>query len=61
MQPNGPSAAAFLLRLKRRGFLDAVGDLWREHGDVFRVQVGGRNMIFTIHPDAVKQVNVSHR
>jgi cytochrome P450 len=43
------------------GFLDFLGKLWREYGDVFQVRIGRRTLVFAMHPDAVEHVNVSHR
>ncbi|MCB9665104.1 MAG: cytochrome P450 [Alphaproteobacteria bacterium] len=52
---------SFLRALRAKGFLQAVGDLWHEHGDVFEVAVGRKRMLFAMHPDAVQQVNVTNR
>jgi cytochrome P450 len=61
MQAPGPGALRFIHGVRRRGFLDYVGDLWREHGDVFQVRIGTRTLVFAIHPDAVERINVTHR
>jgi len=61
MQAPGPGALSFLRGVRSHGFLDHVGRLWREHGDTFQVSVGGRRLLFAMHPDAVRQVNVSLR
>ncbi len=51
----------FIYGARTLGFLEYVGRLWREHGDVFRVKLGPRTLLFAMHPDAVEHVNVSHR
>lgn len=61
MQPPGPGLLRFLHGARTRGFLAYVGELWREHGDVFQVKIGPRRLIFAIHPDAVERLSVSHR
>ncbi|MCB9672169.1 MAG: cytochrome P450 [Alphaproteobacteria bacterium] len=61
MRPPGPSTLGFVKGLATRGFLATVGDAWREHGDVFEVRLGSRRMLFAMHPDAVKHVNVTNR
>ncbi|HEX4335759.1 MAG TPA: cytochrome P450 [Polyangiaceae bacterium] len=61
MQAPGPGALRFVRGVRARGFLDFVGDLWREYGDVFQVRLGSRKLLFAIHPDAVEQVTVTHR
>src|SRR5512135_337782 len=45
----------------RLGFLDYIGELWKVHGDVFRINVFGRHMVVAMHPDAVRHVNVANR
>lgn len=61
MQPPTIGLVSFALRMQRRGFLGAVGELWKEHGDVFRVQLGGWTLLFAMHPDAVTHVNVKNK
>lgn len=61
MQAPGPGMLRFVSGVRSHGFLDFVGQLWREHGDVFQVKVGPRHLIFAMHPDAVEQLNVKQR
>lgn len=61
MQPNGPSTLAFIAAVRRHGFLDAVGHLWREYGDIFQVKIGPRRLVFVMHPDMVEHVNIGAR
>ena len=61
MHAPGPGALRFLTGVRSRGFLDFVGQAWREHGDVFQVRLGSRTLVFAMHPDAVEHVNVTHR
>ena len=61
MKAPGPSALRFLRGSHKHGFLDYVGQLWREHGDVFQVRIGTRNVLFAMHPDAIEQITVSGR
>lgn len=61
MQAPGPSALRFINGVRRHGFLQFMGELWRAHGDVFQVRIGKRTMIAAIHPDAVERINVTHR
>jgi cytochrome P450 len=61
MQAPGPGALRFIHGVRTRGFLDFVGEQWREHGDVFQVRLGSRRLVFAMHPDAVERVNVGHR
>lgn len=51
----------FLRALRAKGFLQAVGDFWQVHGDVFQVTIGRHTMLFAMHPDHVQQVNVGNR
>ncbi|MES2640240.1 MAG: cytochrome P450 [Myxococcota bacterium] len=61
MQAPGPGLFRFLYGVQTRGFLAFAGDMWREYGDVFQVRVGSRTLMFAMHPDAVKYVNVTKR
>jgi cytochrome P450 len=61
MRAPGPNLVGFALGLRRLGFLDYVSELWREHGDVFEVRTGGRPLMFALHPDAVRHINVSNK
>ncbi len=60
-QPPGPGLLSFIYGVRTLGFLDYVGKLWRQYGDVFQVRIGRRTLVFAMHPDAVEHVNVSHR
>jgi cytochrome P450 len=46
---------------RRAGFLDYIGELWQKYGDVFQINVLNRRMLVAMHPDAVRQVNVTNR
>lgn len=47
--------------LRRLGFLQYIGKLWQELGDVFQVNILNRCMVVAIHPEAVRRVNVENR
>ncbi|MDO5499643.1 MAG: cytochrome P450, partial [Propionibacteriaceae bacterium] len=47
--------------IARHGFLDTVDQLWRTHGDTFRMRLGLGEMVIAVHPDAVREVNLSNR
>ncbi len=61
MRAPGPGLLRFIRGARARGFLQFVGDVWREHGDVFQLKVGPRTLLFAIHPDAVEHVTVGNR
>jgi cytochrome P450 len=61
MEIPGPGTLQFIGGVRSFGFLDFVGRLWREYGDLFQVRMGRRTLIFAMHPDAVTHVNVAHR
>lgn len=46
---------------RRAGFLNYMGELWRQHGDVWQVNIFTRRMIVAIHPEAVRQITVTNR
>src|SRR5215208_7078999 len=45
----------------RAGFLNYIGELWKQYGDVFQINVLNRRMVVAIHPEAVRHVNVTNR
>ncbi|MGE5071835.1 MAG: cytochrome P450 [Anaerolineae bacterium] len=45
----------------RFGFLDYIGRLWKQYGDVFEIKIFSRRMVVAMHPDAVRHVNVINR
>lgn len=47
--------------LSRLGFLEYIGELWQQHGDVFQLNIFNRRMVVAMHPEAVRHVNVSNR
>ncbi len=57
----GPGRFEGLRGVMKDGFLDYAGKAWRTYGDTVRLRLGSRNMILAIHPDAVRQINVTHR
>ena len=46
---------------RRAGFLNYIGELWQKYGDVFQINILNRHMLVAMHPDAVRQVNVTNR
>lgn len=61
MRAPGPNPLQFILGVRRHGFLEYVGQLWRSYGDVFQVQIARKTLVFAMHPDAVERVSVSNR
>jgi cytochrome P450 len=58
----GPSGFFNIITsIRSMGFLDYVDSLWTTYGDVFRLKLGGRDMIFAMHPDAVRHVSITNR
>ncbi|HHV20612.1 MAG TPA: cytochrome P450 [Propionibacterium sp.] len=57
----GPGPVAALTGIARHGFLDTVGDAWRTHGDIFRLRLGVGELVIAVHPDAVREVNLTNR
>lgn len=57
----GPSAVAALAGVARHGFLDEVGKAWQAYGDTFRLRLGLGELVIAIHPDSVRDVNLTQR
>lgn len=57
----GPNTVESLAGLTRHGLLDQVGRLWRTHGDTFQLKLGIGSLVIAIHPDTVRDVNLTQR
>jgi cytochrome P450 len=47
--------------LRQNDFLAYVGQLWHTYGDTFQLRLGVRTLIFALHPEAVRQINITNR
>ncbi|MFC1464927.1 MAG: cytochrome P450 [Candidatus Brachytrichaceae bacterium NZ_4S206] len=47
--------------IQRKGFLQFLHDEWRQHGDLFQIQIGSRKMTLAIHPDHVHHISITKR
>jgi len=47
--------------MRRQGFLNYIADLWQTYGDLFRLKLGPRELIFALHPEAIRYVNITNR
>jgi cytochrome P450 len=56
----GPAVTSAFKGLVKKGFLEYIDDAWKAHGDLFRLNLGFRSLIFAIHPDAVQYTNVTN-
>ncbi|MCS6871655.1 MAG: cytochrome P450 [Anaerolineae bacterium] len=56
-----PFLVKALREIGRKGTLYFFYDLWREYGDLVRIQIGRNVSYLVVHPDHVQQVNVTHR
>lgn len=50
-----------LADIARHGFLETSGRLWRTHGDTFALRLGMGDMVIAVHPDSVRDVNLTQR
>ena len=57
----GPHPVAALGGVARHGFLDLTGRLWRAHGDTFALRLGVGEVVVAVHPDSVKEVQLTQR
>jgi cytochrome P450 len=57
----GPGLLEALRGLRQNDFLAYIGQLWNTYGDMFQLSLGPRRLIFAIHPEAVRHVNVANR
>jgi cytochrome P450 len=47
--------------LRTQGFLAYVDHAWHTYGDTFRLRLGPQALILAIHPDSVRQINITNR
>lgn len=56
-----PSTLEVLRTVRRVGFLGFLLKVWREHGDLTRLHLGGESLLLVTHPDHVQHINVTSR
>ncbi|MCA9959919.1 MAG: cytochrome P450, partial [Anaerolineales bacterium] len=47
--------------LRQHDFLTYIGQLWQAYGDIFQLRLGPRTLIFVMHPEAVRHINITNR
>ncbi|MCS6871656.1 MAG: cytochrome P450 [Anaerolineae bacterium] len=47
--------------MSQKGLLNFFYDLWREYGDLVRVEMGRNRFYLAVHPDHVQHLTVTHR
>lgn len=57
----GPGLLTAIRGLRQSGFLAYINQLWQSYGDTFQLNLGVRTLIFAIHPEAVRQINITNR
>lgn len=56
-----PSPLRVLLESRRKGPLRMFMDIWRQHGDLTRVELGRQSFFLVVHPEHVRLISVSRR
>jgi cytochrome P450 len=49
------------LDMRRKGILPYFEFIWRQHGDIIRLQIGSDTRFIAIHPDHVRHISVTNR
>lgn len=58
----GPTGTwAIIRQMRQQGFLHYIGTMWKQHGDLFAVNILGRKLLLSFHPEHVRHVNVTNR
>ena len=57
----GPGLLEAVRGFRQSDFLTYIGQLWDTYGDTFQLHLGRRTLIFAIHPEAVRQINITNR
>jgi cytochrome P450 len=59
--PSHPYIVDAVLEMQNKGFLGFFGSIWRQYGDIARIQIGSRNMFFAMHPEHVRYISITNR
>lgn len=57
----GPGLLEAVRDLRQNDFLDYIGQLWHTYGDTFQLRLGPRTLIFAMHPDSIRHINITNR
>ena len=57
----GPGLLEAIRGLRQNDFLTYIGQLWQTYGDTFQLRLGSRTLLFAIHPESVRQINITNR
>ena len=57
----GPGLLEAVSGLRQNDFLAYIGQLWQTYGDTFQLRLGPRTLIFAMHPDAIRYINITNR
>ena len=58
--PRGLFGLKNIRDLGQKGMLDFIAQQWREHGDLFEVQVGPQKLVIVINPEHVRHVTMTN-
>ncbi len=62
LREYAPSAFELMVNIRREGgFLGFLLKVWREHGDLVMLKIGGRSVLLVADPDLVQHINVTGR
>ena len=57
----GPGMLEAVNSLRQKDFLVYVGELWHTYGDIFQLRLGPKTLIFAIHPETIRYINITNR
>lgn len=57
----GPGLLEAVRGIRQSDFLAYIGQLWHTYGDTFQLRLGPRTLIFVIHPDSIRHINITNR
>lgn len=59
LKEYSPSTLEVIATVRREGFLGFLLKVWREHGDLVKVSIGGQSLLLVAHPEHVQHINVT--
>ncbi|MGE5222587.1 MAG: cytochrome P450, partial [Omnitrophica WOR_2 bacterium] len=58
---SSPFMYDVIAEMRKKGFLGFFTDVWKQSGDISRVQIGKRILYLAVHPEHVRYISITNR
>lgn len=58
---KSPYILDVVFEMRKKGFLGFFHDVWKQYGDLARIQIGKQSMYLAVHPDHVRHILLTNR